>query len=380
MKIFNFFLVLSIAFVSTLLVYAEPKSIYTIQISSSTFLKNAKNEVELISSITSLPVRLEKIGGLYVIRAGIAEKPADLMSDLNFIINDGYSQAFLREAYYLKERIIIEVKASFVNKAEAQILKEEEMGRDIYAEQAIKPTLEKIPAPKGMLFIKGGCFEMGDTFGGGYSDEKPVHEVCVNDFYMGEHEVTQGEWKEVMGDNPSYFKDCGDDCPVENVSWNDVREYIRKRNGEKGTNYRPPTEAEWEYAAREGGEKVRFGTGKDTIGPDEANFNASFDYRESYSRGGVYRGKTISVKSFSPNALGLYDMTGNVWEWVSDWYEGDYYKNSPRKYPKGPDSGEYKVLRGGSWYSLPWVVRAAFRSSDEPAVRGGNFGFRLAQD
>ena len=431
MKIFKFFLILSIAFLSTPLVFAEPKSIYTIQILSSTqiisstFLERAKNEVEHISHIISLPVRLEKIGGYYVIRAGVAEKPADLMPDLNIIINDGYSQAYLREAYFLKERIIVEARTPFVNKAEAQKVKEEkihvkaeeqrlkeedmlaeknksspklteltnnkkqrlqftpipgEVARDLYAEEAIKPALGKTPERKGMVFIKGGCFKMGDTFGEGGSDEKPVHEVCVNDFYMGEHEVTQGEWKKVMGHNPSYFKDCGDDCPVDNVSLNDVQEYIRKRNGEKESNYRLPTEAEWEYAAREGGGEVRFGTGKDTIGPDEANFDARSDHRQSYSRGGVYIGKTISVKSFSPNALGLYDMTGNVWEWVSDLYKGGYYKNSPRENPKGPDSGDNRVLRGGSWYSLPWAVRAAFRSWAEPVVRGGNFGFRLAQD
>ena len=106
-------------------------------------------------------------------------------------------------------------------------------------------------------------------------DEKPVHKVCVDDFYLGEHEVTQGEWKQVMGNNPSEFKNCGDDCPVEEVSYDDVQKYIRRLNNKTGLNYRLPTEAEWEYAAREGGKMVRFGTGKDTIGPDEANFDAS---------------------------------------------------------------------------------------------------------
>ena len=238
---------------------------------------------------------------------------------------------------------------------------------------------------EGMVFIKGGCFKMGDQFGEGWNDEKPPHEVCVDDFYMGEHEVTQGEWEEIVGNNPSYFKSCGDDCPVEQVAYDesyykdhsfwalfsfrysyvsdDIKKYIRRINNKTGLNYRLPTEAEWEYAAREGGRMVRFGTGKDTIGPDEANFDAS---------------STVPVKSFPPNALGLYDMTGNVWEWVSDWYGKNYYSNSPRNNPKGPSSGSYRVIRGGSWSSSKKFVRSAFRIKNTPLVRFGSLGFRLA--
>ena len=204
---------------------------------------------------------------------------------------------------------------------------------------------------------------MGDTFGDGSSDEKSVHEVCVDDFFIGEHEVTQREWEEIMGNNPSYFKNCGDNCPVEQVAYDDVQKYIRRLNIKTGLNYRLPTEAEWEYAAREGGRIVRFGTGKDTIGPDEANFDAS---------------STVPVKSFPPNALGLYDMTGNVWEWVSDWYGKNYYSNSPRNNPKGPSSGSYRVIRGGSWSSSKKFVRSAFRIKNTPLVRFGSLGFRLA--
>ncbi|HJN01537.1 MAG: formylglycine-generating enzyme family protein [Nitrospinota bacterium] len=231
---------------------------------------------------------------------------------------------------------------------------------------------------EGMVFIKGGCFEMGDTFGDGSSDEKSVHEVCVDDFFIGEHEVTQREWEEIMGNNPSYFKNCGDNCPVEQVAYDDVQKYIRRLNIKTGLNYRLPTEAEWEYAAREGGRIVRFGTGKDTIGPDEANFDASSKYKKPYSRSGVYREKTVPVKSFSPNSLGLYDLSGNVWEWVQDWYDTGYYKRSPRNNPKGPSSGSGRVMRGGSWYDLPRRVRAAFRFGDAPSGRVSVTGFRLA--
>jgi formylglycine-generating enzyme required for sulfatase activity len=235
---------------------------------------------------------------------------------------------------------------------------------------------------EGMVFIKGGCFEMGDTFGDRPNDEKPVNEVCVDDFYLGEHEVTQGEWKQVMGNNPSEFKNCGDDCPVEEVSYDDVQKYIRRLNNKTGLNYRLPTEAEWEYAAREGGKMVRFGTGKDTIGPDEANFDASSGYKKHYSRFGVFREKTVPVKSFSKNSLGLYDMSGNVYEWVSDWYGEDYYSNSPKDNPKGPGSGEYRVLRGGSYRSLPRDLRTTSRYGylpDELYCRCG-LGFRIAHD
>ena len=232
------------------------------------------------------------------------------------------------------------------------------------------------------VFIKGGCFDMGDQFGDGEDNEKPVHDVCVDDFYLGEHEVTQKEWKDVMGSNPSHFNYSSGDFPVETVSWSDVQQYIRKLNDKTGMRYRLPTEAEWEYAAREGGRKVRFGTGKDTIGPDEANIYTSSNPRlkEPYLRPGVYRKKTVPVKSFPPNSLGLYDMSGNVWEWVQDWFDEDYYRNSPKDNPAGPGSGEYRVLRGGSWYILPLDARATFRYWGVRGARDAVFGFRLARD
>ncbi len=233
-------------------------------------------------------------------------------------------------------------------------------------------------ASEDMVFIKGGCFEMGDTFGDGSPDEKPVHEVCLDDFYIGEHEVTQGEWREIMGSNPSFFKNCGNDCPVENVSWNDVQEFIRKLNEKTGTNYRLPTEAEWEYAAKERGKNVKFGTGKDTIGPDESNFNAKLEHKEPYSRSGIYREETLTVKSFSANLLGLYDMSGNVWEWVSDWYDRGYYKNSPHSNPMGPSKGSHRVVRGGSWNQRASTARTTYRIFIRPKNKDFIFGFRLA--
>jgi formylglycine-generating enzyme required for sulfatase activity len=210
-------------------------------------------------------------------------------------------------------------------------------------------------------------------------DEKPAHKVKVSDFYIGRYEVTQKEWVATMGDNPSYFKDC-DNCPVEQVSWDDVQLYIQKLNKKTGKNYRLPTEAEWEYAARQGGEKVLMGNGKNKADPSEINFNGSDSYKKSYSVVGEYRVKTIPVGSLqSPNKLGLHDMSGNVYEWCSDWYGSDYYKNSSATNPQGPASGSARVLRGGSWSSYPQDCRVANRLYYTPDGRYYRVGFRLAR-
>ncbi len=233
-----------------------------------------------------------------------------------------------------------------------------------------------------LLFAEGGCYQMSDTFGDGESEEKPVHEVCVDDFYMGKYEVTQKQWMSVMRNNPSEFKGC-DDCPVENVSWNDVQEYINKLNekitplnpplskgGGKG-GYRLPTEAEWEYAARSGGKNEKYSGGND---PETSSGQVLDGVAWYYSNSGS---KTHPAGQKKPNGLGLYDMTGNVWEWCSDWYDENYYKNSPKDNPKGAGSGQYYVLRGGSWSSLPRLLRSAGRYRVGPAARGNNLGFRL---
>ncbi len=231
----------------------------------------------------------------------------------------------------------------------------------------------------GMEFVKvpGGCYDMGDTFDEGGDDEKPVHEVCVTDFWLGKYEVTQREWQKIMDDNPSHFKK-GDRYPVEKVSWDDASSYIKKINLESGKGFRLPTEAEWEYAAREKGKKVRFGTGKNSIGADEANFDASKEYKKSYSRIGQYRNSTVAVGSFAPNKLGLYDMSGNVWEWSSDWYQKDYYSASTRVNPQGPSSGSSRVIRGGSWLNGPRYVRSANRNGGRSGKRNDYLGLRLA--
>ena len=215
------------------------------------------------------------------------------------------------------------------------------------------------------VFVKGGCYQMGDTFGDGLSDEKPVHEVCVDDFYMGIYEVTQTQWEKVMGNNPSHFKKGGH-YPVEQVSWNDIQDFIGRLTRETGRKYRLPTEAEWEYAARSGGKKEKYaGTNRENELPEYA-WNAA--------NSGI---STHPGAQKKPNGLGLYDMNGNVREWCSDWHDENYYKGSPKNNPKGPDSGIGRVLRGGSWYDDPREVRASTRVRLYPSGGSNDSGFRL---
>ncbi len=168
--------------------------------------------------------------------------------------------------------------------------------------------------------------------------------------------------------------------PVVQVSWYDAQEYIKWLNRKTERNYRLPSETEWEYAARGGGKKVKFsGFSGELEIYKYGNFcddNCDFNWKtKNQNDGHKY---TAPVGSFKPNSIGLHDMSGNVWEWVSDWY-GEYSK-SPKDNPKGPASGKYKVLRGGSWYGIPKGLRAAYRGWTEPDVRSSANGFRIAQD
>ncbi|MBA4423544.1 MAG: hypothetical protein C0390_10700, partial [Syntrophus sp. (in: bacteria)] len=218
-----------------------------------------------------------------------------------------------------------------------------------------------------LVLVKGGCFQMGDAFGDGQADEKPVHSVCVDDFYMGKYEITQGQWQSVMGNNPSYFKNCGEKCPVEQVNWNDIQEFIKKLNAKTGKKYRLPTEAEWEYAARSGGKKEKYaGTSSDAELGKYAWYSANSG------------GSTHPAGQKQPNNLGLYDMTGNVWEWCQDWHGETYYSQSPRKNPSGPPNGTRRVLRGGAWLFEPPGIRAATRYGLIPVSRSDLYGFRLS--
>jgi formylglycine-generating enzyme required for sulfatase activity len=216
------------------------------------------------------------------------------------------------------------------------------------------------------VFVKGGCYKMGDTIGGGDADEIPVHEVCVSDFYLGKYEVTQSQWEKVMGDNPATFKECGPECPVESINWNTIQDYIKRLNGRSGKTYRLPTEAEWEYAARSGGKEEKWsGTSDKTILREFAWF--------------VKNSGTMAqrVGQKKPNGLGLHDMSGNVIEWCQDWYDAAYYATSRKDNPSGPPSGEKRARRGGSWDTDEGFVRTAKRDWGTQTGMSSDLGFRL---
>jgi formylglycine-generating enzyme required for sulfatase activity len=227
--------------------------------------------------------------------------------------------------------------------------------------RALRSALIYAMYPMDFVLVKGGCYQMGDA-------NAVFHEVCVDDFYIGKYEVTQAQWSAIRGNNPSYSSNCGDNCPVEQVSWNDIQEFIRELSQQTGKTYRLPTEAEWEYAAQSGGKSEKYaGTSSEAELGDYAWYD-----KNSGS-------KTHPVGQKKPNGLGIYDMTGNVWEWCSDWYDESYYKNSPKDNPQGPSNGSTRVRRGGSWSDHAWYTRAAFRYGLNPDLRNHFFGFRLAR-
>jgi len=218
-------------------------------------------------------------------------------------------------------------------------------------------------------YIPSGTFMMGSPSNepGRRGDEKQHRVTLTQGFYMQTTEVTQGQWKAVMGRNPSNFTNCGDQCPVETVSWNDCREFIREMNRLAGSNrYRLPTEAEWEYAARAGSSE------RWCFGDNERQLKEYAWYDATSAR------KSEPVALLKPNAWGLYDMHGNVWEWCQDWY-GEYPSGSVTD-PMGPASGSDRVRRGGGWNDVAKRCRSAFRNYAAPGDRYNDLGLRLARD
>jgi sulfatase modifying factor 1 len=227
----------------------------------------------------------------------------------------------------------------------------------------------------GMRFawIPSGAFFMGSpNEEEERGDGETQHKVTLSrGFFMGVHTVTQKQWRAVIGNNPSRFK--GErNLPVDSVSWNDCQKFIKKLRKTDQKAYRLPSEAEWEYACR-AGTTTPFHYGK-TISTDQANFNGG-DYIYGPRKKGKYRKKTTPVGSFPANSFGCYDMGGNVFEWCQDWYGA--YPQKDVIDPQGPDKGDYRVLRGGSWGSIPRFCRSAFRHRNQPGIRGSAIGFRL---
>ena len=214
-----------------------------------------------------------------------------------------------------------------------------------------------------MVYVSGGTFTMGGTSEQGsdtYDDEKPTHSVTLSSYYICKYEVTQALWRAVMGSNPSYFK--GDNLPVERVSWNDCQTFINRLNGYTGRNFRLPTEAEWEFAARGGNYSRHYKYSGSNYISDVAWYCDNSD-------------RTHPVGTKQANELGLYDMSGNVWEWCSDWYGS--YSSYSQSNPTGANSGSSRVLRSGSWNIIASSCRSSFRCSITPGDGDGYVGLRL---
>lgn len=223
-----------------------------------------------------------------------------------------------------------------------------------------------------MKYVKGGTYMMGFTSEQihGVANEKPAHKVTVSDFYIGEVEVTQALWVAVMDSAPSYKGGWtdefgrGDDYPAYRISWTDALKFIKRLNELTGSTFRLPTEAEWEYAARGGNKSSGY------------RYSGSNNIDEVSWYDGNSAEMTHPVKLKKPNELGIYDMSGNVWEWCLDWYET--YSSEYQKDPKGPSKGTYHIDRGGAWNRNNKYSRVTARCYDDPGLRNKNLGFRLA--
>ncbi len=210
-----------------------------------------------------------------------------------------------------------------------------------------------------MIFLKTGCFQMGSEE---FVSEEPIHNVCVSPFYLDKFEVTQKKFETVMGGNPSTTKDKA--LPVVNVSWIDAEQYCRKKGA------RLPSEAEWEYANRAGTDSSYFWGD---------NMEGDYAWFQENSSMAIH-----PVGEKKANPWGFHDMNGNVWEWVADWYREDYYEMSakmdPDNNPQGPPSGQFLVIRGGSYKDDPFFLRSAARFWYEPVIKASDLGFRCAAD
>lgn len=280
-------------------------------------------------------------------------------------------------------------------------------------------------SPDSFILIKGGAYQMGDTYGDGSKDEVPVHRVIVRNFYLSPFELTTGEYLhfvESTGSNYPAWLQQGDDYhhqtgskdyyrvldsvlldpdrPIVGISWYNAVAYCNWLSEKRwlspayfidsdtvvlqksANGYRLPTEAEWEYAAREGGKKHRFANSRDTAWSAEINTDARAVSARPYAPAGRSRGCTLPVGSLQPNALGLYHMSGNVWEWCQDWYAADYYsqQTSTTPFPAGPETGRQKVLRGGSWYFDSYHARCSNRHHAKPEQHFHAVGIRLARN
>jgi formylglycine-generating enzyme required for sulfatase activity len=277
----------------------------------------------------------------------------------------------MREEYVLTDGGRVEGVATYGNFRKFDVSVDTRLG---------KPVASAVPDPKtGISFIEvpAGTFVMGSPSheAGRGADETPHEVVVASAFLLARDEVTQDQWQKLTGTSPSHFTDCGPRCPVENVSYRDIDDFLARLNaGATELHYRLPTEAEWEYACR-AGTTTPFSTGVN-LTTDQANYNGTFPYPGFAA--GVYREHPTAAGTFVPNPWGFADMHGNVWEWTSDWYGP--YPSVRAIDPRGAASGEKKVIRGGSWYFDANSARCGARYTHAPQDRGFSLGVRIAAD
>jgi formylglycine-generating enzyme required for sulfatase activity len=249
-----------------------------------------------------------------------------------------------------------------------QITEQVSQKQDLIPQKPKIEIISKLPKAiqdleKNMVYVEGGSYMMGSN--DGQVREKPVHKVTLSDFYINKYQVTQAEWVAVMKNNPSHFKGC-DNCPVEKVSWDDTQVFLKELNKMTGKQYRLLSEAEWEYAAR---------GGKQSKGYQYAGSNSPDDVAWYHKNSGS---KTHPVGQKQANELGLYDMSGNVWEWCQDWYDDNYYEKSNNlTNPINTVKADYKVMRGGSWNYKSAYCLVACRDRNDSAIRNYIIGFRI---
>jgi formylglycine-generating enzyme required for sulfatase activity len=290
----------------------------------------------------------------YLLQVGDGELTGKLIA-----AGGDYAVTFLRDD-------VSETREKQKSANEQRAKREEKAALERAQEELKKRFFRDCPDCPEMVMIPAGSFEMGSPSGesGRSNDEGPVHRVSLERFAIGKTEVTQGQWGAVMGNNPSQFSSCGDDCPVEKVSWEDAQEFARKLSAKTGKTYRLPSEAQWEYACRAGGRTLYCGSD---------NLDAVAWH------GGNSGGRTHSAGLKQANAFGLVDMSGNVWEWVEDCSHNSYNgaPSDGSAWTNGSCDG--RVLRGGSWSNDPRYARAARRSFSSPGLRDYSLGFRLTR-
>jgi len=348
-------------------------------------------------------------GQMVIYSAGAGQQALDRLGDADRSPNGLFTRVFLKEIeqsgvpiHDAVRRVRKEVVrlARSVGHEQVPALYDQSIGEFFFRKGepveviAAKPDLREVPTPREptpptvpeagsrgparafrdcdtcpeMVVLPAGEFEMGSGESEGDADERPLHRVRVPGFAMGRYEVTQGQWKSLMGSNPSGFKACGDDCPVEQVTWNDAQSFVRKLNqvvsGREDGPYRLPSEAEWEYACR-GGVRQRY------CGSDDPARVAWYQKNT--------RAETQKVGGKAPNGFGLHDMSGNVWEWVQDCWNPNYAGAPTDGSAWSRDGCSARLFRGGSWSNPPPYLRAAERFKNEPSKRVVLLGFRVAR-